>query len=1187
MKKAETVNTFNKGLVSDFNPVMTPENVMTNCLNGTILTFNGNENVLQNDMGNGRVETAYLPEGYIPLGTTELGGIIYIVSYNPSKDKCQIGSFPSPERNLETDDVGKPLLLDCNNFYDTDGLLKTDKIRLLLNEDHQQLRAGDKFLIRINGITTNSKEEPIKGNAQYISAYNPDKYYPDIDPRWIKFRVVSIEESGKITDLTNSLVWNDNYYLYEDSDTGLSKDIDEYRNLITSNYNIYNSKINGQLAILAELECVTNFDVAYELYKNGKNYNIYLLTNWEYENEVDRSKVNLYSVQYEISNVSFEVKNKFSTDIEIIKKPLLCNSIIINNYPQKDQVYEGEKKLDNSIIGDSTRSKEFYTPKYVDISTTEENKISTLYKDNSTILRKNDGSDNQFVISTPITVYADEDEHKVTITPGMEFGFMPWMSRTFSIDFSKVGTGEIELTEYKYFYSEKAITLNWGLNAYPEPHKKINGVIFSFWRIGEKGIPNEKDEYNEDSVYDIIKEEDASIIQEGKAMKQITALAKYINKSYEVPTQSSYSGNFTESISFLEPDDLYFVEIKVDYSGGAKYFYRFLYTCSIFNPYYNSKIDFRTISFDDAVESSVTSTLELNETDVTIDSKLYKLDKTETGAETETETDNIPQYYLKDDSSTQPVEVDYKAVYYYKSKIDPKINCTCTYKGIEKTEKLQEGVTFTPTSILDNTGLTQLDYEGNQSKSTASYDVECVDLECESSELSCKFKFPMHINYPTDTTINAEYKLENLTIKPLYLIAYVENEDDFKGSPVTLSITNEFGNPLEIGLATTTTSDQANKEATLNKGYTELETYLKSILDNYDVVMLLCYKYMDEWGDGKNPQDGLMCLGPYLPRGSWGDGSSILYNINLSTPSIAFYHNEKTEGYSENYSAPVLFATKDYNDNINLFTFVFPHTGKGTPSTGDWKYYGITLQDYIDEYTSIESGKIRIWDNHKQYPVFHKNKSDDISNSQKVFDIYKKCVEDNTSYEIWRWSTLIYHDIRKQGIEIKPNNTNVTNTYKIGGQSIIGCDDDDSYKKAIYNIRYKQTSEFTKTGVISRTIDPSKYKNALLKPTTSSSRVNIDGKLIELTISPNKIYGKHPNQSELVELPYFKYPTGDTEQDKTYIKMPSRNTNYSIKVAENTLRVNLNDSIKNTIVFQTGIEDTQFRILDIHSIEIK
>ena len=97
----ETTNTFSEGLVMDLNPITTPNNVLTNALNATYITYNGNEYVLQNDMGNGRVETAYLPQGYIPLGTTSFGGIIYIVSYNPLIDKSQIGCFPSPERNID------------------------------------------------------------------------------------------------------------------------------------------------------------------------------------------------------------------------------------------------------------------------------------------------------------------------------------------------------------------------------------------------------------------------------------------------------------------------------------------------------------------------------------------------------------------------------------------------------------------------------------------------------------------------------------------------------------------------------------------------------------------------------------------------------------------------------------------------------------------------------------------------------------------------------------------------------------------------------------------------------------------------------------------------------------------------------------------------------------------------------
>ena len=70
-------NKFTKGLIMDFSPENTSNEVLTHALIATLLTFNGNEMSLQNDMGNGRVETAFLPEGYIPVGTCEYGGIIY------------------------------------------------------------------------------------------------------------------------------------------------------------------------------------------------------------------------------------------------------------------------------------------------------------------------------------------------------------------------------------------------------------------------------------------------------------------------------------------------------------------------------------------------------------------------------------------------------------------------------------------------------------------------------------------------------------------------------------------------------------------------------------------------------------------------------------------------------------------------------------------------------------------------------------------------------------------------------------------------------------------------------------------------------------------------------------------------------------------------------------------------------
>lgn len=124
-------NVFNKGLELDFNPIqmLNQQDAMTSALNATFFTKIGNDTLLQPDLGNGRVESAYLPNGYIPLGCKEHGGIIYIVSYNPISKKGQIGSFPSPERNIsstETNSSGQRIT--WSEFFDIDtGLVDTYK----------------------------------------------------------------------------------------------------------------------------------------------------------------------------------------------------------------------------------------------------------------------------------------------------------------------------------------------------------------------------------------------------------------------------------------------------------------------------------------------------------------------------------------------------------------------------------------------------------------------------------------------------------------------------------------------------------------------------------------------------------------------------------------------------------------------------------------------------------------------------------------------------------------------------------------------------------------------------------------------------------------------------------------------------------------------------------------------------
>ena len=57
------INSFTGGMNTDLHPLLQPNDTLTDCLNGTLITYNGNEHMLQNDMGNYQMRNAKLPEG--------------------------------------------------------------------------------------------------------------------------------------------------------------------------------------------------------------------------------------------------------------------------------------------------------------------------------------------------------------------------------------------------------------------------------------------------------------------------------------------------------------------------------------------------------------------------------------------------------------------------------------------------------------------------------------------------------------------------------------------------------------------------------------------------------------------------------------------------------------------------------------------------------------------------------------------------------------------------------------------------------------------------------------------------------------------------------------------------------------------------------------------------------------------
>lgn len=275
----KATNRFTKGLVLDFSPENTQNQLLTHALNATLLTFNGNEMSLQSDMGNGRVETAYLPEGYMPVGACEYGGIIYIVSYNPLEDKSQIGCFPSPERNISSDELGiENKDIKNSTFVGDDGEIKQFSYMVQLKED--KLNPGDKFIIT---TSPNLYTEKLKD----MSYREGDKWI-DIENPLLALNVVAIEDSGKIIYLNSTLrpyeydttikVNGTNqpgtmkYHLLgnmigtqEQGYNQAKLDIDSYRNTLSSGYNVFKSKVSGKLAILAELVTIDSYSVTHEL----------------------------------------------------------------------------------------------------------------------------------------------------------------------------------------------------------------------------------------------------------------------------------------------------------------------------------------------------------------------------------------------------------------------------------------------------------------------------------------------------------------------------------------------------------------------------------------------------------------------------------------------------------------------------------------------------------------------------------------------------------------------------------------------------------------------------------------------------------------------------------------------------------------------------------------------------------
>lgn len=610
-------STFSGGLVMDLAPDTTPNTVLTSALNATLVTFNGNEMQLQNDMGNGRVETARLPEGYIPVGTCEFGDIIYIVSYNPLTNKSQIGCFPSPERNISSEEVGsagqtlkssdfQEIIKDASDNEIPTGKLKTNSVKKIIYNN--KLNPGDKFIIY-------DKNAAIYNEPNISDIGNTSHIYGSF-PKWLKIHVVAIEDSGKINYLDSTLKWYKDYFIAaskkaNDPNGADIPNIDSYRNLLSSGYSVFQSKISGKLALLIELEKITGFSCTHTIYsKNIVNtssdievnkYLTYINFSWETENP------NINPAAIILTDAEWVGEQDQQGTVKLWKKSTENNKLIelekngIKNYQSVSYINEGtqtnttpsypngkyyEAVLDTLDQGDyetfiNTNS---YNAKLIsklkDINiVTQNGKVKETGYSKDALIKLNIKKENnngylmlpvekqyyinalekikekngenieinfyskssstgkmfkiepyeipdyivnnyfhypiykrflEFTIPTnqkikiqegeqdvngnPIkpAIYIDKKPditnmvYKYTVTPAMPYGLLDEYSITNYIDFSKIGTGSIELNTWKYFVGENALTLTLGLEAYVEDNMGISEIAIEF--IDNQGV---------------------------------------------------------------------------------------------------------------------------------------------------------------------------------------------------------------------------------------------------------------------------------------------------------------------------------------------------------------------------------------------------------------------------------------------------------------------------------------------------------------------------------------------------------------------------------------------------------------------------------------------------------------------------------------------------------------------------
>lgn len=262
-------------------------------------------------MGNCKVERAKLSPGFIPMGMKEYGGIIYIASYNVDTKECEVGSFPSPERDITgSDKIGNQTGLQDGHFFTSDYSipivredeefdpeLLTSKIQKLNEESVLMLNPGDKFITtyQVNDVTGQAGQEVVT-DANFFDFFNNSA----TNKKLFSINFYKIDSGNNVVKIPNNEVRTIQY----------RTDIEE------DEYIYYTQNSSGNIAVGVEMNSLLYFSAAARetsKLKDSKK-SIHIEAVGESDSSVKFKGIRVDLTRNDVEKESFHVVNQGTSD---------------------------------------------------------------------------------------------------------------------------------------------------------------------------------------------------------------------------------------------------------------------------------------------------------------------------------------------------------------------------------------------------------------------------------------------------------------------------------------------------------------------------------------------------------------------------------------------------------------------------------------------------------------------------------------------------------------------------------------------------------------------------------------------------------------------------------------------------------------------------------------------------------